>query len=354
LLKPIYYVYPQHHDVSFKFVAKEHIKMLREKYTVYEIPALSFYQFTPFRDPISIIHPFFYSMWHWGKVEFSFFEQYRSRTSAIIGVEVADSNRISAKFIDYANNYADRLIGNSEWTINAFKNSGLKIPIYKVVHNFNSRLLAKDEELKIDEQVKYVEEKKKEKKFKLIMISLWHSDFRKGADLFHKIALQIQKERNDVYFLVKSGGARIDFQDLRMFNLTGNTDFDNIVKMYRISDLYLLTSRGGSFELNGLEAFISKIPTIATKGGAWEEYYPNTLKDLLVDSCRNPTVLPGNPIHIGKGVEICVDKAVDKILNVLDNLDNYKTKIEENYNFWIENFSYETVKKQLFNSIEQI
>ncbi len=28
---------------------------------------------------------------------------------------------------------------------------------------------------------------------------------------------------------------------------------------------------------------------------------------------------------------------------------NYKAKIEENYNFWIENFSYETVKKQLFN-----
>ena len=78
--------------------------MLKEKYTVYEIPALSFYQFTPFRYPISIIHPFFYSMWRWGKVEFSFFEQYRSRVSAIIGVEVADSDQIAEKFIDYANN----------------------------------------------------------------------------------------------------------------------------------------------------------------------------------------------------------------------------------------------------------
>ena len=184
------------------------------------------------------------------------------------------------------------------------------------------------------------------------MISLWHSDFRKGADLFHKIAQQLQKERNDIYFLVKSGGPRTDFQDLRMFNLTGNTDFDNIVKMYRISDLYLLTSRGGSFELNGLEAFVSKIPTIATKGGAWEEYFPPKLKDLLVDSCGNPTVLPNNPIHIGNGVQMCIDKAIDKILEVLDNLDNYKARIEENYNFWIENFSYETVKKQLFNSLD--
>jgi len=348
----IYYVYPQHHDVSFKFVAKEHVKMLKERYIVYEIPALSFYQFTPFRYPISIIHPFFYSMWRWTKVEFSFFEQYRTKTNAIIGVEVADSDRISEKFIDYANKYADRIIVNSEWSVNAFKNSGLKIPIFKVVHNFNSKLLAKDNELKIDEQVKYIEKIKNEKKIKLIFISLWHSDFRKGADLFHKIAQQLQKERNDIYFLVKSGGPRTDFQDLRMFNLTGNTDFDNIVKMYRISDMYLLTSRGGSFELNGLEAFVSKIPTIATKGGAWEEYFPPQLKDLLIDSCNFPTVFPNNSIHIGKGVEMCVDKAVDKILNVLDNLNEYKAKIEENYNFWIENFSYEAVKKQLFNSLD--
>ena len=348
----IYYVYPQHHDVSFKFIAQQHIKMLRERYTVYEIPSLSFYQFTPFKKPISIIHPFFYSMWHWGNVEFSFFEQYRSRVSKIIGVEVADSDQIEPKFIDYANNYADSLILNSEWSVRAFVNSGLKIPAYKVVHNFNPRLLAKDEELKIDDQVSAIEKVKKEKKIKLIFISLWHSDFRKGADLFHKIAQQLQKERNDIYFLVKSGGIRGDFNDLRMFNLTGNTDYDNIVKMYRISDLYLLTSRGGSFELNGLEAFISKIPTIATKGGAWQEYFPNALKDLLVDSCGNPTVLPGNPIHIGKGVEICVDKAVDKTLEVLDNYDEYKAKIEENYSFWIENFSYETVKKQLFKALD--
>ena len=137
-----------------------------------------------------------------------------------------------------------------------------------------------------------------------------------------------------------------------MFNLTVNTDYDNIVNIYRISDIYLLKTRGRSFELNGLEAFISKIPTIATKGGAWQEYFPNALKDLLVDSCGNPTVLPGNPIHIGKGVEICVDKAVDKTLEVMDNYDEYKAKIEENYNFWIENFSYEAVKKQLFKALD--
>jgi glycosyltransferase involved in cell wall biosynthesis len=353
LEKPIYYVYPQHHDVSFKFVAKEHVKMLKEKYTVYEIPALSFYQFTPFKYPISIIHPFFYSMWHWTDVEFSFFEQYRTKVSEIIGVEVADSDKIAEKFIEYGNNYADKIIVNSEWSKSAFKNSGLKVPIYKVVHNFNERLLVKDEELNVDEQVKYIEKVKKEKKIKLIFISLWHSDFRKGGDIFHAIAKEIQKERDDIYFLVKSGGPRTDFKDIKMFNLTGNTDFDNIIKMYRISDLYLLPSRGGSFELNGLEAFISKIPVIATKDGAWEEYFPPQLKNLLVNSCDFPTVLPNNPIHIGNGVEMCIGKAIDKTLEVIDKLDEYKAKIEENYNFWLQNFGYNAVKKQLLNTLEK-
>ena len=327
--------------------------MLKEKYTVYEIPALSFYQFTPFKYPISIIHPFFYSMWHWTDVEFSFFEQYRTKVSEIIGVEVADSDKIAEKFIEYGNNYADKIIVNSEWSKSAFKNSGLKVPIYKVVHNFNERLLVKDEELNVDEQVKYIEKVKKEKKIKLIFISLWHSDFRKGGDIFHAIAKEIQKERDDIYFLVKSGGPRTDFKDIKMFNLTGNTDFDNIIKMYRISDLYLLPSRGGSFELNGLEAFISKIPVIATKGGAWEEYFPPELKDLLVNSCDFPTVLPNNPIHIGNGVEMCIGKAIDKTLEVIDKLDEYKAKIEENYNFWLQNFGYNAVKKQLLNTLEK-
>jgi len=351
--KTIYYVHPMHHDVSFKFVAKEHIKMLKEKYTVYEIPSLSFYQFTPFRYPISIVHPFFYSMWYWGKIEFSFFETYRTKVSAVLGVEVADTNKIAEKYINYANNYADAIILNSQWSINAFINSGLKVPTYKVVHNFNPRLLANDKELEIDKHVSYIEKIKNEKKIKLIFISLWHSDFRKGADIFHEIAKKLQKERDDIYFLVKSGMPKNDFNDLKMFNVTGVVSFDNIVKMYRISDLYLLTSRGGSFELNGLEAFISKIPAIATKGGAWEEYFPPKLNNLLIDSCNFPEVLPGNPIHIGQGVEMCIDKAVNKILEVLDNYDNYKAKIEENYSFWLENFSYQNVKKQLINVVEK-
>ena len=50
---------------------------------------------------------------------------------------------------------------------------------------------------------------------------------------------------------------------------------------------------------------------------------------------------------------MCMDKAIDKILEVLDKIDEYKARIEENYNFWLENFSYNTVKKQLLNAVEK-
>ena len=50
---------------------------------------------------------------------------------------------------------------------------------------------------------------------------------------------------------------------------------------------------------------------------------------------------------------MCTNEAVDKTLEVIDKLDEYKAKIEENYNFWLENFSYNAVKKQLLNTLEK-
>ncbi|AZI75937.1 putative glycosyltransferase [Sulfolobales Beppu rod-shaped virus 1] len=352
--KTIFYVYPQHHDVSFKYVAQQHIAMLREKYIVYEIPALSFYQFTPFNYPISIIHPFFYSMWRWGKIEFSFYDMYRSRVSKILGVEVADTDKIAEQFVNYANNLSDGLIVNSNWSHDVFINSGTKVPVYVVPHNFNGKLLLPDDKLKVNEKVLQIEKLKNEKKFKLVMISLWHSDYRKGADIFHEIARRVQKERQDVYFLVKSGGIRQDFNDLKMFNIAGVVSFDNMVKMYRISDLYLLTSRGGSFELNGLEAFVSGIPVIATKDGAWVEYFPSDLQDLLVDIAKKPRIFLDNPIHIGNGVEMNIEKAVDKVLEVLDNIEDLKEKVKKNKKFWIENYSFEAIKQKLLDTMQKI
>ncbi|QJF12372.1 putative glycosyltransferase [Metallosphaera rod-shaped virus 1] len=341
-----------HHDVSFKFVAQEHIKMLRSKYTVYDIPELNFYQFTPYGRPLTFIHPLFYGMLNWTDIQWSFFKMYRSKVSKIVGVEVADSDRISEKFIEIANLWADALVVNSKWSYDAYINSGLKILIHIVPHNYDPRLEAPDDQLKVSPEIKKIEEIKKDKKIKIILFFSWHSGYRKGDDLFQKIARQIQKERDDVYFIVKSATPRQDLADLRLFNITGVIPFDDIVKLYRISDLLLLPSRGGSFELNGLEALVSGIPVIASDEGPWTEYFPPTLRHFLAKTVNHPIVLPNNPIHIGRGVEISVDDAVDKALKILDNVEEEKAKVRDEIEFFRNNYSFEVVKKKLLKVVE--
>jgi hypothetical protein len=66
-------------------------------------------------------------------------------------------------------------------------------------------------------------------------------------------------------------------------------------------------------------------PTIGAKGGAWEDYLPEWA---LIQSHRSGQVLLNNPIHNGYGVEIEVDKAVNALHEILNNLYEYKTRVK--------------------------
>jgi hypothetical protein len=48
-----------------------------------------------------------------------------------------------------------------------------------------------------------------------------------------------------------------------------------------------------------------------------------------VDSHESPPVLPDNPIHTGTGVEMDVEKAVDRLHTVLDIMDDYRARVAE-------------------------
>ncbi len=351
--REIYYVYPTHHDVSFKYVAQQYISMLRTRYVVREIPELNYYMFTPLRSPLSIVHPFFYSMYQWRKFEFSFFEMYRAKVHALLGVEVADTDEIAKEWVDIANEYADAFIVNSKWSYDAYTRSGAKVPVHVVYHAYNPELEKDVDFDNVSEEIRLIKKLKDEKKFKLVMISLWHSDFRKGADLFHEIAAKLQKERDDVYFLVKSAIPRADFHDLRMFNITGIIPFTDMVALYKLADAYLLTSRGGSFELNCLEALVAGVPCVSTEGGAWEEFYDDHTRHLLVRSRDRPVVLPGNKIHTGRGVEMDPDSAVEKVIAVLDNADEEREKVRESRYYLRQKFSYDAVKAQILGVVEK-
>jgi intein/homing endonuclease/glycosyltransferase involved in cell wall biosynthesis len=103
---------------------------------------------------------------------------------------------------------------------------------------------------------------------------------------------------------------------------------------------------------NGLEAIARLVPTIAARGGSWEDYLPPWA---LVESRQCPYVLKDNPIHDGRGVEVIVEKAVDKAHVILDNLDEYRARLAE----WRERvlkqrFEWSVIAKRLYSIIRDV
>jgi glycosyltransferase involved in cell wall biosynthesis len=96
--------------------------------------------------------------------------------------------------------------------------------------------------------------------------------------------------------------------------------------LYDLSDITLLFSRGGAFEINGLESLARGVPIIAHRRGAWAEYAPEWC---LVPEASRVKVFADNAIHVGYGYTIDVEKAVDLAHAVLDDLDECKARTKE-------------------------
>ena len=56
-----------------------------------------------------------------------------------------------------------------------------------------------------------------------------------------------------------------------------------------------------------------------------------------------------NPVHVGEGFEICVRDAVDKLEDVLDNLEEYKARFWELHYEVLRKYSWSAIGVQLLN-----
>jgi glycosyltransferase involved in cell wall biosynthesis len=109
-------------------------------------------------------------------------------------------------------------------------------------------------------------------------------------------------------------------------NVWGWLDEREKMLLYDLSDITLLFSRGGAFEINGLESLARGVPIIAHRRGAWAEYAPPWC---LVPEASRVKVFADNAIHVGYGYTIDVEKAVDLAHAMLDDLDEYKARAKE-------------------------
>jgi len=329
-VNPIFYIYPLSKWVSFNTIAEHHVKELRKYFRVEKIDETALTTIMPIATlsakSLFFIQPYFYPIQIYEKKLLSLI----GKPKRLIGVDVADSTSITKEAV-HLTEYAEALIVPSNFSRNAYIKSGVKKPVYAIPHGVDEEYIKAPKSNPTT--FKPLNEYKTKTKKKLIQTWVLHSEYRKGLDLAYKIVNTLLKERNDVAFVLRTGIATHviskPFQTNPTLDITLTTLWltdQQIMELMDTCDIYLLTSRGGGFEHPPLLALARGEPAIGAKGGAWQDYLPEWA---LVPSHPSDIVLKDNPIHNGVGVEMETEKAVNLLNNILDNLNDYKAKVQE-------------------------
>ncbi len=352
---PIYF-YPYKKELSFSYIAEWHVRLLKEKYNIQEMHLTALPSLASYNRIHAYVHPYFYPLTTNGEIKDTILKRLRKNIDTLIAVDVADSNHLSHWAVEMAN-YATAFIVNSKWSYDAYVESGVKIPVHVIYHGLEHEWFRPIRE-PIHPSIKFINEIKKKKSVFAILYFLWHSGWRKGADLASQLIDCL--ERNNINYLLIIKKMDITDPSLKFFTkyktfiVEGKLPRDWLIDLYDISDLVLLPSRGGSFELSGLEALGRGIPTLMPNVGPWIEYTPPGLsKYLWVKTARMVTVLPGNEIHDGAGAEWDTSDACEKALNIINNYQEVRAKAQEGIQWIRERFEWDVIKKELWRLHEK-
>ena len=245
--KPVvWYVYPLWHKVSFTLVGQKHVEQLKKYYRLYEVDELSFLPRDIFVNPIVLIHPYFYIITRYTQLFFNYYDKFK----AVIGIEVADSDRLSPYAIRLAN-MTHAIVVPSNFSKEAFINSGCKVPVYVVPHGI-SKLFFRPRRYPQHPLIRKLYELKQRDNLIYILFFLIHSGYRKGAHLVYVVLKEIQKTWKNVVLICKAGGfGGHDVQllaTLRSHIIVQWFSENDLVDLYDICDIYTLFSIGGGFE----------------------------------------------------------------------------------------------------------
>jgi len=314
----IYYFYPQWHKVSFSVISEYHIRELRKYFKLYALDELTLPHIHIVSRPLLILHPYFFNVCRIGRhLEFLL-----PRIRGLIGVDVADTDKLSC-FGVHLTNYATAIIVPSNFAREVYVRSGVKVPVHVVPHGLDKLYFSKKPTFIRFHH--YYLKKKKEKKIYLLTY-LMHSGYRKGDDLVLEFWSRVKKEYKNLELFIKVIQPDERYKRAGAILISDWLSIHEQIELYDLCDIYLLFSRGGAFELNGLESLARGEVVIAPDKGAWTEFLP---KFCLVKSRPSGVIFPDNPIHVGKGFEIDVEKALDKFHDIVNNLDEYKARVRE-------------------------
>jgi len=250
-----------HADVSFW----HHSQHLVEEFKKLGIPIYEYDVYDPRvygeeqKDNYCLLLPFF-AIPQYELVRFS------KAHARIAMCEVADTTRISINDARRLNDpRIDCIFLPSSFAKNAYITSGVRNRVEVVPHGVCDLYKREPSEIKTKlERLKKLR-KKYEGMIKFLYFCL-HSQYRKGAE-YVKSALTRLKHDFDFVLLLKSRGNPLGNVPFRMEIIDEFLDEEDLIYLYDTCDILLSPHRGGSFELNPLEAMARGLITIIT---GWE------------------------------------------------------------------------------------
>ena len=355
----VLYMYPQLVRVSFTNIAEKHVVQLRKCMTVETLEIKHTYLVHK-HYPIIATHPVFWAFTHPSPTVLDLrlkqLEHVYKHCDALIGFDVADSDRIAQFCADLLNEYYDCVIVPSNASREAYIRSGVSIPVHVIPHGIDDRLINANPSLEhvYNFDLRLAFDYKCNKGYKYVLFFLWHSGYRKGADIVAQAMQIVQKERNDVLLLLKLGELADPY--LRMFRnvkhiaIKGWLSHNELAFLYQLADVVVCPSRGGGFELNALEALAFGKPTIAHAHGCFADY-AQWLITCKASYCH--TVIPHNHIHIGGGWQILPNDLASKIMHVFDNYDKIADRYSKIAPQVRQQYNWQRIGKQLCDLFNQ-
>jgi len=332
-MKRLTYCYPIMKNVSFKLIAEKHIEHLKGRYIIYRVDVDNLRILRLLPTNYVILHPLFYPFWYCWERDYELMYQINKIKSTIcekiVAFDTADSDRLSSKAVDIANYLPDVVVVPSEYARNTYVDSGVCKDKVRVIPHGVSDIFF-DNSIVIRSVMRKIASDSRKK----ILYFITHSFYRKGADLVEKAINELRKRRKDFVLICKTSNLMLENNWSRKncdYVISGLLSDEEIKTLYDISDLLILPSRGGGFELNGLEALMRNRPVIYPKESCIEEYAGKVVPELGVKIASRPTVLQGNKIHVGRGHEVDLNDFIDKINYALDNIDELKEKVRTRF-----------------------
>jgi len=332
-----------------------------------ELDELVFPSYTPHLKYIAVLHPHIY-IYHrliqsrlnsfnpdLSSRSQNYLEVWRSNYDQLIGIDVCDSDEFSYYAVNLLNS-ADKVVVPSNFCVDVCRKSGVRSPIYRVPHGVdpewyylpNQWSIAPVKSMNPSILEVYLYKVRKGKK--VLLYYLWHSSWRKGWREVREVYSRLVRERKDVILVLKTYSPEsTEFQevmDLGVIQVYGwLSNYDKLV-LYDLADIYLNFSYGGGFELNCLEALARGVPCIASDWGSWRDYLPEFLR---VKVGRVVQPLPNNIVHIGYGYTVDVEDTINKIHDILENYEDYRSRTED-WRYELSNeYSWEVITRKLID-----